>query len=60
MRLPYREYLQQDVQFDDAAALRLLGRHGIESPVIDDRALERFFTLACFLSKSAYCLKPMD
>ena len=48
MLLPYHEYLQQDVQFDDSAALRLFGRHGIESPVIDDRALERFFKLACF------------
>jgi hypothetical protein len=48
MLSPYRDYLQQDVQFDDSTARRLLGRHRVEPPVIDDRELERFFKLACF------------
>ena len=46
MLLPYRDYLEQDVQFDDSAALRLLGRYGMEPPEIDDRELERFLELA--------------
>ena len=59
MLSPYRDYLQQDVQFDDSTARRLLGRHRVEPPVIDDRELERFFKRV-FLSKAAHCLKPMD
>src|SRR5262245_2570500 len=46
MLLPYRDYLEQDVQFDDSAALRLLGRYDMEPPEIDDRELERFLELA--------------
>jgi hypothetical protein len=49
---PYRDYLQQDVQFDDSAARRLLGRHLIEPPVIDDRELERFLQLAWFSERN--------
>jgi len=49
---PYRDYLQQDVQFDDSAARRLLGRHRIEPPVIDDRELERFLKLAWFSERN--------
>jgi hypothetical protein len=48
MLSPYRDYLQQDVQFDDSTARRLLGRHRVEPPVIDDRELERFLELAWF------------
>jgi nucleoside-diphosphate-sugar epimerase len=48
MLSPYRDYLQQDVQFDDSTARRLLGRHGVEPPVIDERELERFLELAWF------------
>lgn len=46
MLSPYRDYLKQDVQFDDSAARRLLARHRVEAPVIDDRELERFLDLA--------------
>ena len=49
---PYRDYLQQDVQFDDSVARRLLGRHRIEPPVIDDRELERFLKLAWFSERN--------
>ena len=48
MLSPYRDYLQQDVQFDVSTARRLLGRHRVEPPVIDDRELDRFFELAWF------------
>jgi nucleoside-diphosphate-sugar epimerase len=51
---PYRDYLQQDVQFDDSAARRLLGRHRIEPPVIDDRELERFLKLAWFSERNGF------
>src|SRR5262245_34287900 len=46
MLAPYRDYLQQDVQFDDSVARRLLGRRGMEPAVINDRELERFLRLA--------------
>ena len=49
---PYRDYLQQDVEFDDSVARRLLGRHRIEPPVIDDRELERFLKLAWFSERN--------
>jgi nucleoside-diphosphate-sugar epimerase len=49
---PYRDYLQQDVQFDDSVARRLLARHRIKPPVIDDRQLERFLKLAWFSARN--------
>ena len=49
---PYRDYLQQDVEFDDSVARRLLARHRIEPPEIDDRELERFLKLAWFSERN--------
>jgi nucleoside-diphosphate-sugar epimerase len=46
MLLPYREYLQQDVRFDDSGARRLLARCGVRPPVIDDTEVDRFVQLA--------------
>ena len=60
MLSPYRDYLEQDVQFDDSAALRLLGRYGVEPPEIDDRELERFFKPACCSEENGALVKPMD
>ncbi|HYY23946.1 MAG TPA: SDR family oxidoreductase [Candidatus Udaeobacter sp.] len=46
MMLPYRNYLEQDVQFDDSRARGLLDRHGIEAPKIDNRQVDRLIELA--------------
>jgi nucleoside-diphosphate-sugar epimerase len=46
MMLAYREYLEQEVVFDCSAARHLIRRHGLESPVIDHRELDRLIELA--------------
>ncbi|HEV8720715.1 MAG TPA: hypothetical protein VGW77_08765 [Candidatus Binatia bacterium] len=43
---PYKEYLEQDVQFDDSAARTLLDRHGLYAPVIDNKEINRLIELA--------------
>jgi len=53
MLSPYRDYLQQDVHFDDSAARRLLAHHPVSSPVIDGKALERFVELAVFSQRKS-------
>jgi nucleoside-diphosphate-sugar epimerase len=46
MMLPYQDYLEQDVQFDDSRVRGLLERHGIEAPNIDSRQVDRLIELA--------------
>jgi thioester reductase-like protein len=46
LMLPYREYLEQDVQFDCREAHRLLKDQNVEPPVIDSRQVERLMALA--------------
>jgi nucleoside-diphosphate-sugar epimerase len=55
---PYHDYLQQDVQFDDFTARRLLGRHHMEPPVIDGLELERFLKLAWFSERNGSLPDP--
>lgn len=52
MLSPYRDYLQQDVQFDDSTARRLLRRHRLEAPVIGEKTLEHFLALARFSERN--------
>jgi nucleoside-diphosphate-sugar epimerase len=53
MLSPYRDYLQQDVHFDDSVARRLLARHPVAAPMIDGKALERFVKLAGLSEKKS-------
>jgi len=46
MLYPYKEYLQQDVQFDYSAARTLLDHHGLYAPVIDNKEINRLVELA--------------
>jgi nucleoside-diphosphate-sugar epimerase len=46
MLLPYREYLEQDVQFDCSEARRLLEPHDVQGPAIDGREVDRLIELA--------------
>ncbi|MGH7931094.1 MAG: SDR family oxidoreductase [Candidatus Binatia bacterium] len=46
MLLPYKGYLEQDVQFDDSGARRLLNNLGVPMPVIDRREVDRLIQLA--------------
>ncbi|MEX0802536.1 MAG: SDR family oxidoreductase [Candidatus Binatia bacterium] len=43
---PYKEYLEQDVQFDYSAARALVDRQGLHAPVIDDKGINRLIELA--------------
>ncbi|OLE39238.1 MAG: hypothetical protein AUG00_02950 [Candidatus Rokubacteria bacterium 13_1_20CM_2_70_7] len=46
MLAPYREYLEQDVRFDDTGARAVLDRCQIPPPVFDRAAVERLVELA--------------
>jgi nucleoside-diphosphate-sugar epimerase len=46
MLYPYKEYLEQDVQFDSSAARALLDRQGLHAPLIDDKEINRLIELA--------------
>jgi hypothetical protein len=43
---PYRDYLEQDVQFDCSEAYRLLKVQNLELPTIDSREVDRLIALA--------------
>ena len=51
MLAPYREYLEQDVSFDDSAAQLLLKPLGMSCPKLDDNAMNQLIEMA--LSSSA-------
>jgi thioester reductase-like protein len=42
----YREYLEQDLHFDDATTRRLLTRCGVRRPTLSDTAVQRLIDLA--------------
>ena len=44
---PYREYLAQDVRFDDSSTRAILASRGLHAPVIDKREIHRLIELAC-------------
>jgi nucleoside-diphosphate-sugar epimerase len=46
MLQPYKEYLEQDVQFDYSAARTLLDRQGLHAPLIDNKEINRLIELA--------------
>jgi nucleoside-diphosphate-sugar epimerase len=46
MLAPYRDYLQQDVRFDDTAARALFGRVGIVAPKLDGETVDRLVDVA--------------
>lgn len=46
MLAPYRDYLTQDVRFDDAAAARLLRRRGVPPPALTPAIVHRLVDLA--------------
>lgn len=46
MLRPYKEYLGQDVRFDDTVARLALNGHGLYPPVIDDEEIMRLIELA--------------
>jgi nucleoside-diphosphate-sugar epimerase len=46
MLVGYREYLEQDVQFDDRIALRLLRRCGIGPPILGAKTVQELIDLA--------------
>ena len=45
LMLPYREYMEQDVQFDCLEARHLLKAQNVEPPVIDSREVDRLMAL---------------
>jgi len=53
MLAPYREYLEQDVRFDDTGARAVLDRCQIPPPVFDRAAVERLVELALLEPASA-------
>jgi hypothetical protein len=46
MLAAYREYLEQDVHFDDAGARRLLADRGVAPPTLSPAAVQRLVALA--------------
>ncbi|MGH7428000.1 MAG: SDR family oxidoreductase [Candidatus Methylomirabilaceae bacterium] len=46
MTAGYREYLEQDVRFDDATARRLLDRCGVPAPLLSTAAVDRLIDQA--------------
>lgn len=46
MLAPYRDYLEQNVRFDDTLARAVLDRCGVPRPVLDAQAVERLVELA--------------
>jgi nucleoside-diphosphate-sugar epimerase len=46
MLAPYRDYLEQDVRFDDTMARAVLDRCGVPRPALDAAAVERLVELA--------------
>lgn len=46
MLSPYREYLEQDVSFDDSAARSLLGPAGITCSRLDEKTIDDFVAMA--------------
>ncbi len=46
MLAPYRDYLEQNVRFDDTAARAVLNRCGVPGPVLDATAVARLVELA--------------
>jgi hypothetical protein len=58
MLAPYRDYLTQDVRFDDRRARALLDACGVPRPVLDDAALERLIGLAVGTTGAAAGRKP--
>lgn len=52
--LPYKGYLEQDVQFDCADARQLLNNLGVPMPVIDRREVDRLIQLAWSYNQPHY------
>jgi hypothetical protein len=46
MLAPYREYLEQDVSFDDSAARSLLGPAGITCSRLDEKTIDDLVAMA--------------
>ena len=46
MLRPYKEYLEQDVEFDYSSTRTLLERQGLRAPVIDYEQINRLIELA--------------
>jgi len=51
---PYKEYLEQDVQFDYSAARALLDRQGLHAPLIDHQEINRLIELASYSNQLRY------
>jgi nucleoside-diphosphate-sugar epimerase len=58
MLAPYRDYLTQDVRFDDHRARALLDACRVPRPVLDEAALERLIGLAVGTTGAAAGRKP--